>query len=184
MTTDELRGLAFSRMLQMADGEDSGEPLTSEELEAMTPAERELAFQMAARRLSFQLLYLRDADKLADDASMREALTRVEGLGPLAAERIGEIVRGAFEGKDAADKEFVALAPEWPTHRLAAVDRAILRLAHHELALKQTPGRVVVNEAVELAKHYSTEKSPAFINGLLDRVLNRDERSGADGGTA
>ncbi|MFA6046079.1 MAG: transcription antitermination factor NusB [Phycisphaerales bacterium] len=174
MNLDALRDIAFSRMLQLSDGEENAELFTTADLEQLSPGERELAFQMAARRLAFQLLYLRDADKLADEASVKDALKHVEGLGPIAGERIAEIVHGAFDAREAADKEFAELAPEWPTHRLAAVDRAILRLAHHELALKQTPGRVVVNEAVELAKHYSTEKSPSFINGLLDKVLNRD----------
>lgn len=173
MNLDALREIAFSRLLQVAQGEESADLLTTDELEALSPAERELSFQMAARRLAFQLLYLRDADKLADDASVREALTRVEGLGPLAASRVEQIVSVAYTERAKADDEFALLAPEWPTHRLAAVDRAILRLAHHELALGQTPGRVVVNEAVELAKFYSTEKSPSFINGLLDRILNR-----------
>ena len=63
------------------------------------------------------------------------------------------------------------LAPYWPTHRQAAVDRAILRLAHYEMMSGQTPPKVVVNEAVELAKRFSTERSPSFVNALLDKVL-------------
>ncbi len=54
--------------------------------------------------------------------------------------------------------------------RLAAIDRAILRLAIHELNGKDTPAKVVLNEAVELAKRFSSEESGAFVNGVLDAV--------------
>jgi N utilization substance protein B len=89
-------------------------------------------------------------------------------------------VKGVHNARAAADAEFLELAPEWPTNRLAAVDRAILRLAHFEMTSGRTPPKIAVNEAVELAKHYSTEKSPAFINGLLDKVLKRLEPAAPD----
>ena len=53
------------------------------------------------------------------------------------------------------------------------MDRAILRLAHYEMTSGRTNPKVVVNEAVELAKEFSTERSPAFVNGVLDKVLKR-----------
>jgi N utilization substance protein B len=83
------------------------------------------------------------------------------------------LARGAWEARAAADAEFLALAPEWPAGRQAAVDRAILRLAHHEMTAALAPPKAAVNEAVELAKAFSTDKSPSFINGLLSRVLKR-----------
>jgi transcription termination factor NusB len=77
------------------------------------------------------------------------------------------------DARAAADKEFTMLAPEWPAHRQPAVDRAILRLAHYELTLGRTPAKLVLSEAIELARHFSTDKSPAFVNGLLDKVYRR-----------
>jgi hypothetical protein len=68
--------------------------------------------------------------------------------------------------------------PDWPSRRLAPIDRAILRLAHFEMTSGRTPPKVAINEAVELAKAFSTEKSPAFINGLLGKVLKRLLRGG------
>ena len=65
------------------------------------------------------------------------------------------------------------LAPGWPAHRQGAVDRSLLRLAHHEMSATLTHPKIVVNEAVELAKEFGSERSPAFVNGLLDRVLKR-----------
>src|SRR5690606_22923377 len=100
------------------------------------------------------------------------------------------LAEGAWEHRRFADEELAALAPDWPTSRLAAVDRAILRLAHYEMSppsppsadpgapeparpFAPTPPKVVVNDAVNLAKEFSTDRAPAFINGLLDKVLRR-----------
>ena len=59
-------------------------------------------------------------------------------------------------------------AENWKFERLAAIDRAILRLAIYELRATDTPPKVVLNEAVELAKKFSSEDSGAFVNGILD----------------
>jgi transcription antitermination protein NusB len=56
----------------------------------------------------------------------------------------------------------------WRSERIAAIDRAILRLAMHELALAETPARSVINEAVKLAKKFSGEDAAGFVNGVLD----------------
>ena len=77
-----------------------------------------------------------------------------------------------FEGaaKDAAtlDETIAKHAENWRIERLAAIDRAILRLAIYELQGAETPPKVVLNEAVELAKKFSSEESGAFVNGVLD----------------
>lgn len=63
-------------------------------------------------------------------------------------------------------------APEWPLTKVAKVDLAILRLATYELLIeKQTPPKVVIDEAVELAKEFGSESSPAFVNGVLGAIL-------------
>lgn len=69
-----------------------------------------------------------------------------------------------------ADKAVAQFSKEWSTHRQPVVDRCILRLAYYEIILGETPPKVVINEAVELAKEYSTEKSHLFINGILDKL--------------
>lgn len=63
-------------------------------------------------------------------------------------------------------------APEWPISQINRVDLAILRLAIHELKTKKTPYKVVIDEAVELAKEYGSEKSAKFINGVLGSALS------------
>jgi transcription antitermination protein NusB len=79
-----------------------------------------------------------------------------------------------FEGAAKAAKELDALIAEhadnWRLERLAAVDRAVLRLAISELRDAETPRKVVLNEAVELAKKYSSEEAGGFVNGILDSI--------------
>jgi N utilization substance protein B len=82
-----------------------------------------------------------------------------------------DLARGAWADHAAADALASDLAPAWPTLRQPAVDRAILRLAYHEMTSGITPPKVAINEAVELAKLFSTERSPAFINGVLDKMM-------------
>lgn len=61
-------------------------------------------------------------------------------------------------------------ATNWRLDRLAAIDHTILRLAIHEMRAGDTPPKVVINEAIELAKKFSSAEAPAFVNGVLDAV--------------
>ena len=65
-----------------------------------------------------------------------------------------------------------AKADHWSVERMAVVDRNILRLGVYEMLYTDTPGRVAINEAVELAKMFGAQQSATFINGILDRVLH------------
>ena len=92
--------------------------------------------------------------------------------GAKAAEKTREFANQLFEcaAKDAPalDEAIAKHAENWRIERLAAIDRAILRLAFYELRGAETPPKVVLNEAVELAKKFSSEESGAFVNGVLD----------------
>lgn len=68
------------------------------------------------------------------------------------------------------DEIIVKHSANWRFERLAAIDRAILRLAIHELRGAETPPKVILNEAVEMAKKFSSEEASAFVNGILDSV--------------
>jgi transcription antitermination protein NusB len=102
-------------------------------------------------------------------------LAKLEGKfwrGAKAADNTREFANRLFEG---AAKEVPALdelikkhTENWRFERLAAIDRAILRLAIHELRIGDTPPKVVLNEAVELAKKFSSDESGPFVNGVLD----------------
>ena len=91
-----------------------------------------------------------------------------------AADKTREFANQLFEG---TAKEVAALdeiickhCENWRFERLSAIDRAILRLAIHEISSPDTPPKVVLNEAVVLAKKFSSEQSGAFVNGVLDSV--------------
>ena len=90
------------------------------------------------------------------------------------ADKTREFANRLFEGtaKDVAalDEIIGKHCENWRFERLAAIDRAILRLAIHEMSSSDTPPKVVLNEAVELAKKFSSEESGAFVNGVLDSV--------------
>lgn len=79
-----------------------------------------------------------------------------------------QLFEGTAKDVSALDELIVKHAENWRFDRLAAIDRAVLRLAIYELKSKETPPKVVLNEAVELAKKFSSEDSGAFVNGILD----------------
>ncbi len=78
--------------------------------------------------------------------------------------------------KDAIDKEIQKAATEWPIDKLNKIDLAILRLAVYELKNEETPPKVVIDEAVELAKEFGSENSSSFINGVLGTIYKEDEK--------
>lgn len=69
------------------------------------------------------------------------------------------------------DEQIVAAAPSWPLDKINKIDLAILRLAINELESSETPKKVVVDEAVELAKAYGSESSSSFVNGVLGKII-------------
>ena len=80
------------------------------------------------------------------------------------------LVRGATEQAAAIDQRIAAKSEHWRLDRMPAVDRNILRLAVYEMTDVGTPAPVVIDEALELARKFSTDESVAFINGVLDAV--------------
>ena len=81
-----------------------------------------------------------------------------------------QLFEGAAKDVTALDAIIIKHADNWKFERLAAIDRAILRLAIFEMNGKDTPAKVVLNEAVDMAKKFSSEESGAFVNGVLDSV--------------
>lgn len=134
------------------------------------------------RRLAFQALYQLDAHDGDHREDVRAALEQWEGFTPAERDRAYAEAVAAWEARARADETTESLAPAWPARRQAAVDRAILRLAHYQMHQPGALPKVVVNDAVELAKEFSTDRSPAFVNGLLDKVLKRVLAEGAGGG--
>lgn len=86
---------------------------------------------------------------------------------------------GVIEHADALDERLRPFLRDWTIERLSRVDLAILRLAAYELTMCDTPPSVAINEAVELANQYSTDKAGAFVNGVLGSLARalEDERA-------
>jgi N utilization substance protein B len=82
-----------------------------------------------------------------------------------------QLFEGAIHAAPELDDWIRKHAEHWRPERISAIDRAILRLALHELRATDTPPKVVINEAVELAKKFSSEEASAFVNGVLDACL-------------
>ena len=79
-----------------------------------------------------------------------------------------QLFEGAAHDATALDELITLHAVNWRLDRVAAIDRAILRLALHEMRATDTPPKVVINEAVDLAKKYSSDEAGGFVNGILD----------------
>ena len=126
-----------------------------------------------ARELALQFLYQLD---LRGNDLLEEAAEYVRGE-----ERDAEtarfalrLVEGTHEYRRGLDGVIQSVAQNWNISRMAVIDRNVLRLATYELLhCKDVPPKVAINEAIELGKRYSTQNSGAFINGILDRIMNQ-----------
>lgn len=101
-----------------------------------------------------------------------------------------KLLREAFDDRPACDELLARHARRWELPRLALVDRNILRLAAYELHTNQAPPKVILSEALRLAREFSTAESPRFVNGVLDAVAKEihgaipptEEKSSRDAG--
>jgi transcription antitermination factor NusB len=129
-----------------------------------------------ARELALQILYQVDLLGPHVHAGIEEMLAR-ERRDPDIVAYAWLVVRGVLASWDDLDRRIGDTAEHWDLPRMAVIDRNVLRLATWELlrADEAAPPRVVLNEAIELGKRFSTAQSGAFINGILDRILRTIE---------
>jgi N utilization substance protein B len=114
----------------------------------------DLSGEAAERAIELYAQYLGDADDEADDFALA-------------------LVRGCAADGEQIDAKIREASRHWRLERMARVDRNILRLAVFELvSMPEVPRKVTLNEAVELAKRFGDENSPAFVNGVLDRIAS------------
>lgn len=91
-------------------------------------------------------------------------------------EFIEDLFSGTIENSKKIDQELTEAAPEWPLQQIASIDRNIIKLAIYELNYMDTPPKVVINEAIELAKTFGSETSPKFVNGVLGTIFKRSPK--------
>jgi len=132
------------------------------------------------RSYALQLLYARDGDAstnmdLATNSWVEEFELEVDAA---AQDFARGLVKAAVERAKEIDDLIAASSKNWRIERMSRVDRNILRLGACELlAFRDVPVKVVINEAVELAKRFGTAESSAFVNGVLDRIATAAGRT-------
>lgn len=95
-------------------------------------------------------------------------------LSPPAARFLTSMAEGVLENIHELDKIITEFAPSWPVPHMSVIDRNLLRMAIYEITMgSDTPPKVAINEAVELAKVFGSESSPRFVNGVLGSVMAR-----------
>jgi N utilization substance protein B len=133
-----------------------------------------------ARSLALQVLYEVDMTAHLPGTVLEQRLAEMhpEGqaeLTPDLVEFSRQIISGIIPIAAEIDEIIAAFAPEWPFDQIAAIDRNILRIATWEFAVSaQTPTKVAINEAVELAKLFGSDSAPRFINGVLGSLADRE----------
>ncbi|MFN0206746.1 MAG: transcription antitermination factor NusB [Planctomycetota bacterium] len=122
-----------------------------------------------ARELSLQFLYqvdlcgeetLKQINEFLQNESKDEDVVRFAT----------RLIQGAWEKRNDIDEMIRKIARNWDLNRMAAIDRNILRLAIYEMQGDDAPPKVIINEAIDLGKKFSTQQSGKFINGILDRA--------------
>jgi len=83
------------------------------------------------------------------------------------------LLSGVRRNRGELDQLLSEAADNWSLERMATTDRNVLRLGAYEILYSETPDRVAINEAVELAKRFGAQQSPQFVNGILDRFIRR-----------
>ena len=129
-----------------------------------------MAARSKARKRALDVLFEAD-QRSVSPADVLAA--RVAQADPPVHEHTARLVKGVVLNRERIDGLIETYAQDWPLDRLPAVDRALLRVSVYELLyVDDVPDHVVIDEAVELAKQLSTDDSPAFVNGLLARILS------------
>jgi transcription antitermination factor NusB len=129
-----------------------------------------MGLRRLAREYTLQILYAIDVCKL-EAQEAQQSFWEGHKSGKKVLEFATTLVEGTLKNLPQIDSLIVRYARNWDIDRMASIDRNILRQATFEiLYLPDIPINVIINEAIELAKKYSTEESGKFVNGILDKI--------------
>lgn len=140
---------------------------------------QKLTFRRQARILALNVLYLIDIGKLSIHEAINFVFSEEKNYPEPIKKYSSYLVIATIQNLNLIDDVIKKNLKNWSLNRLAAIDRNILRLASCEfLCCPETPIKVILNEAIEIAKIYSTKDSGRFVNGVLDKVKNiRENKS-------
>jgi N utilization substance protein B len=124
-----------------------------------------------ARARALQLLYACEITGGGLSGTVR-GLARLTGPEPRVLDGAEALASGVLANRHPLDRIIEGAADNWRIERIGVVERNILRLGIHELQLGVTPPKVVIDEAIRLSQWFGGPKTPAFVNGVLDRVAH------------
>lgn len=137
-----------------------------------------------AREAAVQILYFRDINPHEELANALHSFWESQSYDAETQTFAEALARGTLEKRPAIDEQIKKVTENWELDRIAAVDRNVLRLAIYEMMFRDdVPPVVSINEAIEIAKKFSTKESGKFVNGILDRIrkeLPRPARTSRD----
>lgn len=173
-TNDNQAHVPQALINEVQNSDTSSQPLSQV---ALPPKMRhdEILQRHQAREVALQALYEIDCVQHKPGFVVDERL-RESQIGAQGATFLRWLISGVVRHQEGIDQLIEELAPEWPVDQLAIIDRNILRIALFEIGSKvvDAPPKVVINEAVELAKEFGSDSSPRFINGVLGAALKRN----------
>lgn len=121
-----------------------------------------------------QLMYQADIRKQTVEDVVPEFISASDTLNDDTMAWASELAKSAFNVRDEADSVIQKYTIGWPLDRMNPIDKNLLRLGYYELKFSDTPVNVVLNEVIEIAKQFSTEDSPKFINGILGNFVKTE----------
>ena len=129
-----------------------------------------MGHRRAGRECALQMLYGRDIGGVPDGEILRN-YRAMDEIRPDVLEFAGQLFTGVVARLDELDRLIQSHAQNWRLSRMAAVDRNVLRIAVFELISdRNSPDSAIINEAIELARKFSTQDSAQFVNGILDSI--------------
>ena len=130
-----------------------------------------MAQRSRAREIAFQILYQYDLNPPEDMSEADSRILRLLGSGDLA-DFARQLVAGVHRHGGEMNDMIERAAANWSLDRMAATDRNVIRLGAYEILYTDTPDRVAIDEAVELAKRFGSAQSAQFVNGILDKLMH------------
>lgn len=124
-----------------------------------------------AREVALQVLYEDDMNPGRNPAVADEFVRRRLNGDAALIDFAKSLIGGVRRNRPELDQMLIERAANWSLARMAATDRNVLRLGAYEILFTETPARVAINEALELAKRFGSKQSAQFVNGILDRFI-------------
>jgi len=134
-----------------------------------------MASRSRAREVALQALFQEDLNP-RDSKDQLAPFVEARLQGDELREFATSLVMGVMRNQDELDSLLESKADNWSLSRMAATDRNVLRIGAFEIRYADTPDRVAINEAVELAKRFGSKQSSQFVNGILDKLIQQNDK--------